>query len=236
MSKQKILIIEDDKSIAKLLKYNLEKAGFEPVNAYSGESGLEMLSRQQPHLIILDIMLPRMDGLEVCRQIKQDTATQNIPVIMLTARGEEVDRIVGLELGVDDYIVKPFSPREIILRIKAILRRLQVKKQPEEILQGGDLMVNIPRHQATIRDKEITLTPLEFRLLVTLMQRKGIVQTREILLNDVWDMEADVFTRTVDTHIKHLRTKLGEAGNMIETVTGMGYRFREEGDENRHSS
>jgi len=186
----------------------------------------------QPHLIILDIMLPRMDGLEVCRQIRQDTALKNIPIVILTAKGEEVDRIVGLELGADDYIVKPFSPREIILRIKAILRRLQVKEQPGDILRIADLVVDIPRHQVMIKDKVVILTPLEFKLLVTLMERKGLVQTREILLNDVWDMAADVYTRTVDTHIKHLRTKLGQAGKMIETITGMGYRFSEAEDEN----
>ena len=232
MTKQKILIIEDDKSISKLLKYNLEKAGFEAINAYSGEAALEILPRLQPHLIILDIMLPRMDGLEVCRQIRQDTALKNIPIVILTAKGEEVDRIVGLELGADDYIVKPFSPREIILRIKAILRRLQVKEQPGDILRIAGLVVDIPRHQVMIRDKEVILTPLEFKLLVTLMERKGLVQTREILLNDVWDMAADVYTRTVDTHIKHLRTKLGQAGKMIETITGIGYRFSEAEDEN----
>jgi DNA-binding response OmpR family regulator len=231
MAKQNILIIEDDKSISKLLKYNLEKAGFETTAAGSGEAALEILARQQPLLIILDIMLPGMDGLEVCRQIRQDTALKNIPIVMLTAKGEEVDRIVGLELGADDYIVKPFSPREIILRIKAILRRLQAKEQPVDILRSAGLVVDIPRHQVTFNDKEVVLTPLEFKLLVALMERKGLVQTREILLNDVWDMASDVYTRTVDTHIKHLREKIGNAGRLIETVIGVGYRFREENNE-----
>jgi len=232
MLKQKILIIEDDKHISKLLKYNLEKAGFDTWIAFSGEDALEILSRQFPDLIILDLMLPQMDGLEVCRLIRQDHKKKNIPIMMLTARGEEVDRIVGLELGADDYIVKPFSPREIILRIRAILRRLHVKEPMSDTLNAGLLVVDVPRHRVLVNQKEVDLTPLEFKLLVTLLERKGIVQTREILLNDVWDMEAEVYTRTIDTHIKHLRTKLGKAGKMIETVIGMGYRFKEEDDEN----
>lgn len=228
MTKQRILIIEDDKNISKLLKYNLEKAGFEATIAFSGETGLEILSRQRIDLIILDIMLPQMDGLEVCRLIRQDSALKNIPVIILTARGEEVDRIVGLELGADDYIVKPFSPREIILRIRAILKRLHYKEETREQLRARGLAVDIPRHRVTVYGKEVDLTPLEFKLLVTLLERRGIVQSRETLLSDVWDMDAEVFTRTVDTHIKHLRSKLGKAGKMIETIIGMGYRFRED--------
>jgi two-component system phosphate regulon response regulator PhoB len=231
MVKQKILIIEDDKNISKLLKYNLEKSGFETNIAYSGETALEILSRQQPNLIILDIMLPQMDGLEVCRILRQDSKLKHIPIVMLTAKGEEVDRIVGLELGADDYIVKPFSPREIILRIKAILRRLQFKETKHDILQAGLLTVDVPRHKVTVGQKEIELTALEFTLLVTLLERKGFVQSRETLLSDVWDLQADVYTRTVDTHIKHLREKIGNAGRLIETVIGVGYRFREENNE-----
>jgi two-component system phosphate regulon response regulator PhoB len=232
MTKQKILIIEDDKNISKLLKYNLEKAGFDTVIAFSGEDGMENLSRQRPHLIILDIMLPHMDGLEVCRSIRQDSTLKNIPIIMLTARGEEVDRIVGLELGADDYIVKPFSPREIILRIRAILKRIHLKEETRNTLQAGNLVVDIPRHRVLVHEKEVDLTPLEFKLLVNLLERRGMVQSRETLLNAVWNMDAEVFTRTVDTHIKHLRSKLGKTGKMIETVIGIGYRFREEEDEN----
>ncbi|MCM8792502.1 MAG: response regulator transcription factor [Candidatus Omnitrophica bacterium] len=230
--KEKILIIEDDKNISKLVKYNLEKQGFDCFITPNAEEGLEILNRYPIDLIILDIMLPGMDGFEVCRIIKQDSRFKNIPIIMLTAKGEEIDKVVGLELGADDYIVKPFSPRELILRIKAILRRISSsEEEKKDILFAGDLTVDISRHKVLLGSKEILLTPMEFKLLVTLMQRRGRVQTRDRLLSDVWDMHAEVYTRTVDTHIKRLRKKLGKAAKMIETVIGLGYRFKEEEDE-----
>lgn len=229
MGKQNILVVEDDKNIAKLVKYNLEKAGLECEVCHTGEEGMKALERAPADLIILDIMLPGMDGLEVCRRIKQSKGTAGIPVIMLTAKGEEVDRVVGFELGADDYIVKPFSPRELILRIKAILKRMAPGEESEkEVFRAGDLVVDISKHKVTAGKKEVDLTPMEFKLLTTLMERRGRVQSRDRILNDVWDITSDVTTRTVDTHVKRLREKLGKAGKLIETVRGIGYRFKEE--------
>jgi len=225
---QKILVVEDDKHISKLVKYNLEKAGFDSTVTITGEEALEVLDREAIDLIILDIMLPKMDGFETCKQIKQDKKLSHIPIIMLTAKGEEVDKVVGFELGADDYVVKPFSPRELVLRVKAILKRGKPQEEVKDILSANKLTVDIPRHKVTIDKKEITLTQIEFKLLVTLMQRKGRVQSRDSLLEDVWDIAADVTTRTIDTHIKRLRQKLGKMGKMIETVRGIGYRFSEE--------
>jgi len=229
MAKEKILIIEDDKNISKLIKYNLEKEGFDCSACFDGEEGLKTLAGCSFDLIILDIMLPGMDGLEVCRRVKHNKELSAIPVIMLTAKGEEVDRVVGFELGADDYMVKPFSPRELVLRIKAILKRA-VNPRPEtsgEAISLGRIKVDISRHKVTVGKKEVELTPMEFDLLVTLMSRKGRVQSRDRLLEDVWDISSDVTTRTVDTHIKRLREKLGEEGKFIETVRGFGYRFKE---------
>ena len=229
--KEKILIIEDDKHISKLIYYNLEKAGYDCSAFYKGEEALKSLAKQPVELVILDIMLPEMDGLEVCRSLKQDAKLKHIPVIMLTAKGEEVDRVVGLELGADDYMTKPFSPRELILRIKAILRRAKPQETSKDILIRGDLVIDIPKHKVTINGKEIILTNMEFKLLVLLIERHGRVQSRDRLLSDVWDLNAEIYTRTVDTHIKRLRNKLGKLGKYIETVRGMGYRFKEEDDE-----
>jgi phosphate regulon transcriptional regulator PhoB len=227
MAKEKILIVEDEKNIAKLIRYNLEKSDYDCTVARAGEDALSILEKQHFDLIILDIMLPEMDGFEVCRNIKQVPNIKNIPIIMLTAKGEEVDRIVGLELGADDYMTKPFSPRELILRIKAILRREKRQDFKKDSLISGDIEINIPKHKVTVRQKEITLTNMEFKLLLTLMERQGRVQERERLLSDVWGIDSMVDTRTVDTHVKRLREKLGRSGYMIETVRGMGYKFKD---------
>ncbi len=227
MSKKWILIVEDEKNISKLVSYNLDQAGFECVVARSGEEALECLNKQNFDLIVLDVMLPKIDGFEVCRRLKQDSKFKQIPVIMLTARGEEVDRIVGLELGADDYMVKPFSPRELVLRVKAIIRRGKSDEMKEQSIAQAGITVDIPKHRVLVGSKEIEMTPMEFKLLTTLMQRAGLVQTREALLADVWDIHADVSTRTVDTHIKRLREKLGKCGSAIETVVGLGYRFKD---------
>ncbi len=227
MDSEKILIVEDDKHISKLVKYNLEKAGFECIVTIAGEKALEILDKESIDLIILDIMLPKMDGFEVCKQIKQDKKLTAIPIIMLTAKGEEMDRVVGFELGADDYVVKPFSPRELILRVKAILKRKEPFETAKDILSKDKLKVDITRHKVTIDKKDVELTSMEFKLLVILMQRVGRVQSREMLLNNVWDISADITTRTVDTHIKRLRQKLGKIGKLIETVRGIGYRFSE---------
>ena len=227
--RQRVLLIEDDKHISKLVKYNLEKNNFECESVITGEDGFNLLESKPFDLIILDIMLPKMDGFEVCKRIKQDPKYSTIPVVMLTAKGEEVDRIVGLELGADDYIVKPFSPRELILRVKAILKRNTPKQElMKDILKVDEILLDIPRHRVTIFDKEIQLTSMEFKLLATLMQRRGRVQSRDQILTDVWEMDTSVTTRTIDTHIKRLRQKLGKLGKYIETVRGYGYRFYEE--------
>ncbi|MBI1871440.1 MAG: response regulator transcription factor [Chlamydiae bacterium] len=229
MSKESILIVEDDPHISQLVRYNLEKAGYECYGASTGEEALKILKTRVASLIILDVMLPQMDGFEVCRSIKRDPKLQRIAIIMLTAKGEEVDRVVGLELGADDYMVKPFSPRELILRIKAILRRLQFggEEIKKDVLKAGELMIDISKHRVTIQEKEVELTPMEFKLLSLLVERRGRVQTRERLLSDVWDIHAEIDTRTVDTHIKRLREKMGKMEHSIETVRGMGYRFKE---------
>ncbi|MDD3983622.1 MAG: response regulator transcription factor [Candidatus Omnitrophota bacterium] len=226
MAAERIVIVEDDRNISRLLRYNLEKEGYACSLASNAGEALEALSREKASLIILDIMLPGgVDGFELCRRIKREQSLKDIPVIMLTARGEEVDRVVGLELGADDYVVKPFSPRELTLRVKAVLRRQSAPEQGRDIFSCGGLYVNLPEHKAEVNGKNVELTLMEFKLLAVLVARKGRVQTRDKLLSEVWDMHADVYTRTVDTHIKRLREKLGPAGRMIETVRGVGYRF-----------
>ena len=228
MSKQRILIVEDDKSISKLIKYNLEKADYDCAVSSSGEKAVEIVKNQPVDMIILDIMLPGMNGFDVCRNVKQDTKLKAIPIIMLTAKGEEVDRIVGLELGADDYMVKPFSVRELVLRVKAILKRGKAEESKKDILAIGDITINIPKHEVSVKNKAIALTHLEFKLLTTLIERQGRVQTRETLLSDVWGIYTPVDTRTVDTHVKRLRTKLGKPGDSIVTVRGLGYKLKEE--------
>ncbi len=222
---RKILIIEDESDVADLLLLNLRKAGFNASTAGDGASGLQKARDERPDFIILDLMLPKMSGLEVCRILKSDPATSHIPILMLTAKAEEIDRIVGLEFGADDYVTKPFSPREVMLRIRAILRR---GEKPEETLQAGAISIDPARHQVRVSGKRVHLTSLEFKLLRTLMQRRGRVQERDKLLNEVWGYESVIDTRTVDTHVRRLREKLGKAGDAIETVRGFGYRLRED--------
>ena len=225
MARERILLIEDEPDIAEVLQYNLEKEGFEVELAHRGDSGLEALRRQAPDLILLDLMLPGVDGLELTRILKREATTARIPIVMLTARGEEVDRIVGLELGADDYISKPFSPREVVLRVKAVLRRHQPEEANSDRLEVGGIQLDVSGHQLRVRGKETPLTATEFRLLRLLMERGGRVQTREVLLSDVWGIQAEIHTRTVDTHIKRLREKLGPAGDIIETIRGVGYKL-----------
>lgn len=227
MKNGRILIVEDDRNISKLIKYNLEKAGFDCSVSFTGEEALEALQKEIFSLVMLDIMLPEMNGFEVCKYIKQEKRLSQIPVLMLTAKGEEVDRIVGLELGADDYVVKPFSPRELVLRVKAILKREILEEPASDVLSIDKVVIDIARHKVNVDKKEIELTLLEFKLLLILAQRRGRVQSRERLLSDVWDMASDVTTRTIDTHIKRLRQKLGKSGRLIETVRGIGYRLSE---------
>ena len=223
-SGKKILIIEDESDVADLLTLNLRKAGFRTSTAADGASGLQKARDDRPDFLILDLMLPKMSGLEVCRILKSDTATSHIPILMLTAKAEEVDRIIGLEFGADDYVTKPFSPREIVLRIRAIFRR---GEKPEERFHAGPISIDPARHEVRVNGKQVRLTSLEFKLLRTLMQRRGRVQDRDKLLSEVWGYESVIDTRTVDTHVRRLREKLGKAGDAIETVRGFGYRLRE---------
>ena len=225
-SGRKILIIEDESDVADLLTLNLRKAGFRISTAADGASGLQKARDDRPDFIVLDLMLPTMSGLEVCRILKSDTATSQIPILMLTAKAEEVDRIVGLEFGADDYVTKPFSPREVVLRIKAILRRAEGGAEDER-LSAGSIVIDPARHEVSVHGKRVNLTSLEFKLLRTLMQRRGRVQARDRLLNDVWGYESVIDTRTVDTHVRRLRKKLGKAADAIESVRGFGYRLRE---------
>ena len=230
MARERILLIEDEPDIAEVLQYNLEKEGFEVETARRGDAGLEAVRRDNPDLILLDLMLPGLDGLELTRLLKRDAATSRVPIVMLTARGEEVDRIVGLELGADDYISKPFSPREVVLRVKAVLRRLQAggdgAEGPAETLSLGGIRLDIAGHRLTVNGEEVPLTATEFRLLKLLIERSGRVQTRGQLLSDVWGYAEDIDSRTVDTHIRRLRRKLGDEADRIETVIGVGYRLR----------
>lgn len=227
VSSKRVLVVEDEKDVVDLLNLNLRKAGgFVVSSASDGAAGLAKARDEKPDFIILDLMLPKMSGLEVCKILKTDAATRQIPVLMLTAKAEEIDRIVGLELGADDYVVKPFSPREVILRIKAILRRGD-GKEAEERLTAGAITIDPARHQVSVNGRPVSLTSLEFKLLRTLMQRRGRVQQRDRLLNEVWGYESVIDTRTVDTHVRRLREKLGKAGDIVETVRGFGYRLRE---------
>ncbi len=226
MGREKILVIEDEPDIAEVLQYNLEKEGFDVETARRGDTGFDAVRRDNPDLILLDLMLPGIDGLELTRMLKRDPLTSRLPIVMLTARGEEVDRIVGLELGADDYISKPFSPREVVLRVKAVLRRFQQEESAAELIEVGGIELDISGHQLRVRGKEVPLTATEFRLLRLLLERSGRVQTRGQLLSDVWGYAEDIDSRTVDTHIRRLRRKLGPEAERIETVIGVGYRLR----------
>jgi DNA-binding response OmpR family regulator len=226
VSGKTILIVEDERDVVDLLALNLRKAGFSISTAMDGAAGLQKARSEKPAFIVLDLMLPKMPGLEICKILKSDPATRQIPIMMLTAKAEEIDRIVGLEFGADDYVTKPFSPREVILRIKAILRRAE-GPVGDERLSAGPIVIDPARHEVSIDGKRVNLTSLEFKLLRTLLQRRGRVQTRDRLLNDVWGYESIIDTRTVDTHVRRLRRKLGKAANAIESVRGFGYRLRE---------
>ncbi|EPX57872.1 Phosphate regulon transcriptional regulatory protein PhoB (SphR) [Cystobacter fuscus DSM 2262] len=221
----RILIIEDEQDLAGLVEYNLRAAGFEAEAVGSGASGLARARAQLPDLLLLDLMLPDLAGSEVLRLFKSDGELRKVPVIIVSAKGQESDRIQGLELGADDYVVKPFSVRELLLRVKAVLRRADAEAGPEAQLSVGEIQLDTSRHQVRARGQDVALTALEFRLLRTLMERIDRVQTREVLLSDVWGIQAEIHTRTVDTHIKRLREKLGPAGDIIETVRGVGYKL-----------
>jgi two-component system phosphate regulon response regulator PhoB len=223
--KAKILVVDDEADAVELIEFNLKAAGYEVLTAADGAQALSKAKQSLPALVLLDLMLPEVDGLDVCRQLRADPATQSIPIIMLTAKSEEIDRVLGLELGADDYVTKPFSPRELVLRVKNLLQRRGGKEEKREQIQLGDLILDIPRHLVTFKGKALELTATEFRLMTILAQRKGRVQSREQLLKDVWGYESDIDTRTVDTHMRRLRDKLGDASSFLDTVRGVGYRI-----------
>ena len=230
--KVKILIIEDEPDLAMTLRYNLIKAGYDAVAEHTGGGGLVRMQTYRPDLVLLDLMLPDTSGFEVCKAIKANSKTESIPVVMLTARGEEVDRVLGFEMGAEDYILKPFSIRELLLRLTVILRRnTPVVEGDERPLSFGPLHINKISHQVWVYDEEIALTILEFKLICTFVERRGRTQSRAQLLTDVWGYEAEITTRTVDTHVKRLREKLGDAGLFIQTIRGVGYRFQKEPNE-----
>ena len=223
----KILVVDDEPDALELVRFNLKQAGFEVCTAADGEEALKQARLALPDVILLDIMLPEVDGLEVCKILRRDSATAAIPIIMLTAKAAEIDRVLGLELGADDYVTKPFSPRELVLRIKAILRRGKAPDAKAEHFQLGELMIDVGRHEVRFQRQPIDLTATEFKLLTVLVQRRGRVQSREKLLQDVWEYDNLIDTRTVDTHVRRLRDKLGGASEYLETVRGVGYRILE---------
>jgi two-component system phosphate regulon response regulator PhoB len=223
----RILVIEDEADIRQVLDYNLKSAGHEVVEASRGTDGLRLIRERIPDLVLLDLMLPDMAGTEVCRSIKDNPATRTLPVVMLTARGEEIDRVVGFEIGADDYITKPFSVRELVLRIRAVLRRRELPASEAASIEFGNLRIDRAAHRVWVDGEEVELTALEFKLLVTLYERRNRVQSRGALLDQVWGIETKISTRTVDAHVKRLREKMGAARDYIETVRGVGYRFAE---------
>ena len=222
---QKIYIVEDEPDIRETLKYNFSNEGFKVSTAPDGEEALSNIKKVLPDVLILDLMLPGISGLDVCKSIRADDDIRDMSIIMLTAKGEEIDRVIGFELGADDYVTKPFSVRELILRVKVLLKKQRESLVENKLVTFGPIRIDLDAHELKINDKEIVLTALEFKLLQHLVKRKGRVQTREQLLGDVWGYSAEVTTRTVDTHIKRLREKLGNTSEYIQTIRGVGYRF-----------
>ena len=221
---KKVFIVEDEPDLRDTLQYNFENEGFKVKSFPNGESFLETIKNDKPNLVILDLLLPGISGLDVCRDLRMNEVNENVAVVMLTAKSEEIDRIVGFELGADDYVTKPFSVRELILRVKVLLKK-RSDDIDQNLLEFGPIAMNLDAHDVSVEGKNILLTALEFKLLKHLLKRKGRVQTRDQLLGDVWGYSSEVTTRTVDTHIKRLREKLGKPGELIQTIRGVGYRF-----------
>ncbi len=222
---ESVLVVDDEPDIVEIVQYNLEKAGYTVFTAEDGTTALKFARETALSLIVLDLMLPGLEGTDVCRILKQDERTRNIPILMLTAKGEETDRVVGLELGADDYVVKPFSPKELVLRINAILRRTQGHTAVSGMIHIGPLSLDIEGHTVLVNEIPVSLTATEFKLITTLYGRRGRVQSRNELLDVVWGYDYMGYGRTVDAHVKRLREKLGDASTLIETVRGVGYRF-----------
>ena len=227
MSKATILIIDDEKDLIELVRFNLEKEGYDVISAGDGPSGVSIATRHHPDLVVLDLMMPGMDGLEVCRKLRDDTRTSRLPMIMLTARAAEADRVVGLEMGADDYVTKPFSPRELVARVKALLRRTEREQETPSMLRCGQISIDANRHEVSAADRLVQLTATEFRILQFLTARPGRVTSRDEIIDAALDRDSAVFDRTIDVHITAIRRKLGDAGGQIETVRGFGYKMRE---------
>lgn len=227
--KPKILVVDDEPDALEVLGFKLKEAGFIPLFAKDGTRAIAMARDERPALMVLDLMLPEVDGLEVCKILRRDSATAMMPILMLTARASEMDRVIGLELGADDYVTKPFSPRELVLRIKKLLARTKAAEEPVGQLRFGQLEIDVPRHTVEVSGAAIALTATEFKLLEILARRRGRVQTRERLLQDVWGYDNPIDSRTVDTHMRRLREKIGGAADYLETIRGVGYRFKAEG-------
>jgi two-component system phosphate regulon response regulator PhoB len=227
-----ILVVEDEADLAELVAFNLRQSGYTVATAGTGSAALAELARKRPDLVVLDLMLPDISGTEVCRRIRSEPSTQRLPIVMLTARSAEIDRVLGFEVGADDYVPKPFSPRELVLRVGAVLRRAAPPDDhPAETGAGitiGHLTIDVPRHEVRVATESVPLTALEFKLLLDLASRRGRVQSRDALLERVWGYAPGIETRTVDTHVKRLREKLGRAADYIETVRGVGYRMRDD--------
>ena len=223
--KPKILVVDDEPDALEVLGFKLKEAGYLPIFAKDGARAIIAARDERPALIVLDLMLPEVDGLEVCKILRRDLATSMIPIIMLTAKAAEMDRVIGLELGADDYVTKPFSPRDLVLRIKKLLARVKASDEPVAQLRFDELEIDVPRHAVTISGKPLVLTATEFKLLELLARRRGRVQTRDRLLQDVWGYDNPIESRTVDTHMRRLREKLGETARFLETIRGVGYRF-----------
>jgi two-component system phosphate regulon response regulator PhoB len=226
-----VLIIDDEKDLVELVRYNLEKDGYDVIGAASGQTGLDIAARHKVDLVILDIMMPGMDGLEVCRHLRTGERSARVPILMLTAKATEADKVVGLELGADDYMVKPFSPRELVARVKALLRRVAQQQSPAPILRQGDLVIDVDRHEITFAGKPVNLTATEFRILQFMASRPGRVLDRDDIIDGALGKDTSVFDRTIDVHITAIRRKLGAGAPMIETVRGFGYKLRPRGDE-----
>ena len=226
--KPKILIVDDEPDALEILGFKLKEAGYVPLFAKDGARAIAAARDERPALIVLDLMLPEVDGLEVCKVLRRDPGTAAIPILMLTARAGEMDRVLGLELGADDYVTKPFSPRELVLRIKKLLARVKASEEPVVVLRVEEFEIDVPHHSVKIDGKSAMLTATEFKLLELLARRRGRVQTRDRLLQDVWGYENPIDSRTVDTHMRRLREKIGAAARHLETIRGVGYRFKAE--------
>ena len=223
----RILVVDDEPDAIELIRFNLKASGYEVLTAEDGEEALAKARKFSPDMILLDVMLPEIDGLEVCKILRRDPATASLPIIMLTAKASEIDRVLGLEFGADDYVTKPFSPRELMLRVRNLLKRKESSKEEVERFQVRDIELDVSKYEVKIMGQPIDLTPTEFKLLQILMERKGRVQSRYRLLQDVWGYDQLIDTRTVDTHVRRLREKMGEAADYVTTVRGVGYRLME---------